>query len=157
MEADQNKWPISSNDFIQEQAKDSYFRQASSKLGLPGLTFNSERDGFLVRTAPSGGAVQKQVPSLYYHVFYITSFMKHWQGTPVKDVCTTWWEKNIIGHIWQLLLTWLWEIVAQACQRSRQESEDAQYNNSCKVVHWNLSQWTSQDYFRRCDTAAILY
>lgn len=46
-----DKRPMIAREFVQEQAKDSYFPQASCTIGLPGSTFNHDRNAFLVCTA----------------------------------------------------------------------------------------------------------
>lgn len=68
---------ITAQMFVQEQAKDSYCHQAWPTFGLPGWTFNYNRNGFLIYTAPMDRWVQKAVPTslksrLSYHSHYPT-------------------------------------------------------------------------------------
>lgn len=72
-----DKWAITAQPFIHEQAKDSYCRELSTTVGLPGLTSNSDRNGFLARPSPIYGAVQKSLPTsvqlyLLYYSLYAT-------------------------------------------------------------------------------------
>lgn len=54
---------IASHDFIHEQGNDSYFGQVSSTAGVPGSTFNYERNRFLPHVARIDDAAQKVVPT----------------------------------------------------------------------------------------------
>lgn len=70
-DTEHGKRPITSQEIIYEQAKNSNCRQASATVGLPGLTSNYNRSRFLVRTAHIYGAVQKVVPvSIQTHFLY---------------------------------------------------------------------------------------
>lgn len=66
---------VASHDFICKEAKGPCFRQASSTVGLLLSTFDCERNGFLVCTAPMNWAVQTVVhtslqPPFLYHSHY---------------------------------------------------------------------------------------
>lgn len=63
--------PTTEQEFIHEHGTDSYCRQAVSRVGLPGMTFNSDRNGLMVCTAPIAGAVQKFIrTSLQLRLLY---------------------------------------------------------------------------------------
>lgn len=72
--------PNSAYNFIHEQAKNSYCRQASFTAGLPGLTFNYGRKRFMVLLHPSTRQYRMSFLCLYSHVFYITRLLYylHW-------------------------------------------------------------------------------
>lgn len=76
-----NKCPTLANNLMHEQAKDSYCPEASSTIGLHGLMSSGDNNGFLVRTLPIYGAVQKFFltslpPCLLYHCDHPT-LMRH--------------------------------------------------------------------------------
>lgn len=48
---------ITAQSSVQDEARDSYWWQASSALALPGSAYNYDKNGFLTRTAPVEGEV----------------------------------------------------------------------------------------------------
>lgn len=76
-------------DIQHEQPKDWYCLQAPSTDGLPGSTFNLDRNGFLARDAPIGGAKFKNMFLRFlYRTFYATGTSQTWWDTCAKDICT---------------------------------------------------------------------
>lgn len=70
-ENDEENRQISAQVFICEQANDWYCRLASSILGLPGSTWNYDRNRLLIRISPINGVVQEIIltslpPGLLY-------------------------------------------------------------------------------------------
>lgn len=73
---DENR-PITVHEIIDEQTNESYCRQASYAVGLPGSTYSFDKIRFLKQTAPNDGAVQKVAPTpfeacLLYQSHYLT-------------------------------------------------------------------------------------
>lgn len=58
-----DKRPITAQEFIYQQSKDSYCRQASDTFPLPDSTINNSSNGFQIPSAPKHGAVQKVIPT----------------------------------------------------------------------------------------------
>lgn len=89
IEENDEKRPIKAHDFINEQANNSYFRQASYALGSPRSMYNSNRQQLLTRVAPIDREEQKVIHTLVLHCCYISHTTQHWGNTRVRDVCTT--------------------------------------------------------------------
>lgn len=151
--------PISGHEVIQELAKDSYCRQSSYTVRLHASTFNYDRNGFWIRASPIDGAVQniRSFPRFLEYAYYITRIIQPWRDTQVRDVCTIQCDANIIGHICPMMFTRLLEIVVNVPEISLQKSDEAPYNYSPQVVHWDCSQWTSWDHSKRRQSATSLY
>lgn len=71
-ETKHDKHPITAQEFTHKEVKDSYYRQASSIIGLPGSTLNFNRNEFLVRSTTIDWGVQKIVPTSLQPHIYIT-------------------------------------------------------------------------------------
>lgn len=54
---------IIATDFVHEHGKESYCRQVSCTVGVPGSACTYDRNGFLMCPAPIDAAVQKLVPT----------------------------------------------------------------------------------------------
>lgn len=83
------KRPIPAQEFKNELENDSHWRQASSTVGIPGLTYRYDRNVFLTQVASIDGAVQKVAPTpsltqQLYQSNYLTL-----AGRQVKNVSMT--------------------------------------------------------------------
>lgn len=98
-DSEHDKRPMSAQEFIQEQAKNTNSLQAISTVGLPGATFSYNGNVFLVRTGPSMGHYRKLFLHLYNSAYYITRNIQQTRDILVKSVCTTLWDANNNDHI----------------------------------------------------------
>lgn len=149
METEHDKCAITAHNFIHKQAKDSNSCQESSTAGEPGSTFNYNRNGLPVRTAPMYWAVQKVVPRsaqsrLLYYYHYPTL-----DGHSCKRHKDNSMQMEDYWHIWKMKFTRQWEIVSNKSKISDMRNDDAPYNCSRTVADWMFLGWTSWDHFQR--------
>lgn len=80
-DTEQHKRPKTAQEFVHKEAKESYFCQASSTVGLSCSKFDNGRNRFLVHTVPIDGLAQKSLQFHYNCSLYITCIISHWQAS----------------------------------------------------------------------------
>lgn len=96
---DRDRRPTTAQDFLNKQAKDLYFYQRSSTVGVLAPMFHYDREEFLFRSAHIDKKVKKLILSLYGQACHIPFIIQDWQDTRGIDVVTTQCSASIIGHI----------------------------------------------------------
>lgn len=110
------------HEFLHEQARESYCRQASYTVGLRGSVYSCDRNGFLTCNTAMDGTIQKRFPkslqeSLLYHSHH--PWFHDWRDIRVKGVRTTVCQESTTAHIWQTPCIRLWGIAANAPEASQ--------------------------------------
>lgn len=133
-------------EFLGEQGRNLYCRQASSRFGLLGSTINYDRNGFLARNKPIDGALQKAIPT----------------NTPIISLVlfeigrTPRWKTYARLNATQVLLPIHGEWCLYDWERLLRMHPKYAVRNSRKAsttiprrCHWNWLHWKSWDHSRR--------
>lgn len=144
----QNKCQITTLNIFLEQAKDSYCRKVSFRIGLPGTVYMN-RMHFWGELGRLAGQHDKLFLKYYDHVFRITCINQDLRNIQQKHGCD-WIRKSSIGHTSRQTSIKLWVIAMSSLRAIQLIDADVTQNYSWLVTHWSLSQLTFSEHSWKC-------
>lgn len=149
-ESGHSEQTISAQDYIDKQAKDAYFLEATSTLGLLVLRKTMIATDFWRVLHPSMLKFKNLFQRHYEHVFYFTRNFYVWQEIRVKNVGTTVRKDSTTGQTWQIPWIRLREMATHSSEVRPSINVYAPQKYFCRVARWKLLlRWASWDHFQR--------
>lgn len=124
-------------------AKHWHCQQATFKVGVHCWQMTNTVMDFLVRTAPSDGAIQKNVPislQLLVQCHSKSSRLALYRG---ETSCTTWIAKGITTSLGQMKFTQLWGTDKSAYKKNRRSPKKLVhlFSGSVRCNTWECKFW----------------